>query len=64
MDADGAGLLGEPDDGVLDVLRRDHHQVGELVDDDEQVRDRRLVSLREHAVHLGRLRARARLMRS
>ena len=25
-------------DRVLDVARRDHHEVGQLVDDDEQVR--------------------------
>jgi hypothetical protein len=33
----GAGELGDPHDRVLDVARRIHHQVGELVDDDEQV---------------------------
>jgi hypothetical protein len=44
VDADRARLLRQPDDGVLHVLRRDHHQVGELVDDDEQVRQRRLAA--------------------
>jgi hypothetical protein len=40
VDAGGAGQLGDADDGVLDVARRDHHQVGELVDDHQQVRVR------------------------
>ena len=40
VDADRARLLREADDRVLDLLRRDHHQVGELVDHDEQVRQR------------------------
>ena len=34
----GPGELGDADDRVLDVARGDHHEVGELVDDDEQVR--------------------------
>ena len=55
VDADGARLLREPDDGVLDLLRRDHHQVGELVDHDEQVRQRLLAALAEGAVHLGQV---------
>ena len=38
VDARGARLLGEPDDRVLDVLALAHHQVGELVDDDDDVR--------------------------
>jgi hypothetical protein len=38
VDAGGAGQLGDADDGVLDVARRDHHQVGELVDDHQEVR--------------------------
>ena len=37
-----ARLLGEADDRVLDLGRRDHHQVGELVDHAEDVRQRRL----------------------
>ncbi len=31
-------LLGEADDGVLDVLALAHHEVGQLVDDDDDVR--------------------------
>ena len=38
MDAGGAGLLGQPDDRILDVLALAHHQVGEFVDDDDDVR--------------------------
>ena len=45
VDADGAGLLREADDRVLDVGGRDHHQVGELVDHAEDVRQRRLAAL-------------------
>ena len=41
VDAGRAGELGDADDRVLDVARRDHHQVGELVDDDEEVGVRR-----------------------
>ena len=41
VDAGGAGQLRDPHDRVLDVARCHHHQVGELVDDDEQVRVRR-----------------------
>ena len=59
VDADGARLLGEADDRVLDVLGADHHQVGELVDHDEQVRELRLAALAEGAVRLGQARARA-----
>ena len=40
VDADRARLLREADDRVLDVGRRDHHQVGELVDHAEDVRQR------------------------
>ena len=40
VDADGARLLREPDDRVLDLGRRDHHQVGQLVDHDQDVRHR------------------------
>ena len=38
VDAGGARLLGEADDRVLDVLALAHHQVGELVDHDHDVR--------------------------
>src|SRR5262249_53169558 len=37
VDAGGAGELGDAHDGVLDVARRDHHQVGQLVHDHEEV---------------------------
>ena len=37
VDADGAGHLGEARDGRLDVLRGGHHEVGELVDDEDDV---------------------------
>ena len=40
MDAGRSGELGDADDGVLDVARGDHHEVGELVDDHQQVRVR------------------------
>ena len=41
VDADRAGHLGDAADRVLDVARRDHHQVVELVDDDEDERQPR-----------------------
>ena len=44
VDADRARLLREADDRVLDVGRRDHHQVGELVDHAQDVRQRRLAA--------------------
>ena len=37
VDAGRARELGDPHDRLLDVARGDHHQVGQLVDDDEQV---------------------------
>ena len=40
--ADRAAELAEADDGVLDLGRRDHHEVGELVHDDDDVRQRLL----------------------
>ena len=55
VDADRARLLRQPDDRVLDGLRRDHHQVGELVDDDEEVRQRRLAARAQRAVRLGKV---------
>ena len=66
VDADRARLLREPDHAVLDRLRRDHHQVGELVDDHEQVRQRRLPAGAERPVRLraGCARGRARAARS
>ena len=59
MDADRARLLGQADDRVLDVGRRDHHQVGELVDDAQHVRQRGLAALGAPAVELDQV-ARAR----
>ena len=38
MDAGGPGELGDADDGVLDVAWSDHHEVRELVYDDEEIR--------------------------
>ena len=38
MDADRAGLLGDLDDRLLDLPALAHDQVGELVDDDDDVR--------------------------
>ena len=35
MDADGARHLRQPGDRFLDFVARHHHQVGELVDDDD-----------------------------
>ena len=40
VDAGGAGHLGEALDGALDLLAGDHHQVGHLVDDDDDVGQR------------------------
>ena len=40
VDAAGPGELRDAHDRVLDVARGDHHEVGELVDDDQQVRVR------------------------
>ena len=37
MDAGGARHLGEALDRALDVLAGDHHQVGHLVDDDDEI---------------------------
>ena len=37
VDAGGAGELGDPDDRFLDIAGGDHHEVGELVDDDEEI---------------------------
>ena len=41
VEADRSGELGDPADQILDLPRRDHHQVGELVDDDDDVGQRR-----------------------
>ena len=52
VDADRARLLREADDRVLDVGRRDHHQVRELVDHAEDVGQRRFAALRARRVQL------------
>ncbi len=52
VDADRARLLREPDDRVLDVGGRDHHQVGELVDHAQDVGQRRLVAAGADLVEL------------
>ena len=59
VDADRAGLLGEADDRVLDVGGRDHHQVGELVDDAEDVRQRLVAVLDAVLLSSGSERVRA-----
>jgi hypothetical protein len=38
VDAGGARLLRQPGDQLLDLLADHHHQVGELVDHDDDVR--------------------------
>ena len=43
VNAHGAGHLREAGDGFLDVGTVQHHQVGQLVDDDDDVRKRLLV---------------------
>ena len=50
MDADGAGHLREAGDGLLDVGAVEHHQVGQLVDDDDDVGQRLLVGVVEEVV--------------
>ena len=61
VDADRARLLREPDDRVLHLGGRDHHQVGELVDHAQDVRKRRLPGGGAGAVQLDDV-ARARLL--
>jgi hypothetical protein len=51
MDADGAGHLREAGDGFFDVGAVEHHQVGELVDDDDDVGQRLLVDVVEERGH-------------
>ena len=46
VDADGARLLREAHDRLLDFLGRGHHQVGQLVDDDHDERHRLELQLR------------------
>jgi hypothetical protein len=54
MDADGAGHLREPGDGLLDFIARYHHQVGEFIDhhDDERQRPGCVGILRRAAAFL------------
>ncbi len=52
VDADRACLLREADDRVLDVGRRHHHEVGELVDDAQDVGQALLAAPLAHAVEL------------
>ena len=40
MDADRAGHLGQTSDRILDFMTGSHHQIGEFVDDDYDVRQR------------------------
>jgi len=53
VNADGAGHLGEAGDGFFDVGAVEHHEVGELVDDDDDVGERELfvVAGEEEAGH-------------
>ena len=57
VDAGRARLLGQADDRVLDLGRGDHHQVGELVDHAEHVRQRRLADPLAGPVELGEVAA-------
>ena len=55
VDAGGAGLLGEPLDQELDLLAGGHHQVGELVDDDDDLRQDLIFELLELVARLAGL---------
>ena len=64
MDPNRARLLGDADDRVLDIRGGDHHQVRELVDHAQHVRQRRLIASRAHVVEvLQRARPRDRHLR-
>ena len=52
VDARAAPELPETDHGILDLRRRHHHQIGELVDDDHDVRQRLLAELLELLVEV------------
>ncbi len=43
MDAGGARHLRQALDGAFDLLAGNHHQIGHLIDDDDDVRHRRKV---------------------
>ena len=59
VDAHRARLLRQADDRVLDVGRRDHHQVRELVDHAQDVGQRRFAALGARRLSSIRLRVRA-----
>ena len=50
MDADGAGHLCETGDGLFDVGAVEHHEIGELVDDDHDVGEGFLVDVFEEVL--------------
>ena len=52
VDAAAAAQLAEADDGVLHFGGRHHHEVGQLVDDDHDVRQRLLARARELLVEV------------
>ena len=64
MNAGGAGHLREALDRALDVLARDQHQIGHLVDDDDDVRQGREVHLLALEDRLAGLGVEARLHRA
>src|SRR5437660_11821489 len=41
MNTDGAGHLRQTGDRILDFMARGHHQIGEFIDDDDDVRHAR-----------------------
>jgi hypothetical protein len=47
MNADGTGHLRQPGDGFLDIGTIEHHEVGQLIDDDDDVRQRFLIHILE-----------------
>ena len=50
MDADSAGHLREAGDGFFHVGAVEHHQVGEFVDDDDDVGERFLIFIFEEVL--------------
>ena len=55
VDACRARFLRETTDGVLDIVRRDHHEVGELVDDDDDGGHRLLREMRVVGLHVAHI---------
>ncbi len=53
MNAGGARLLGDTGDQLFDLLADHHHHVGELVDDDDDVRHRLQARAEHWAIKLG-----------